>query len=94
MATADFNTINISDTFDSLDDQLTAAEAICDAVAVLVALDGAQSPSDEQALKVHNGTLAALLRHAATLLNVANAEAYSLKHQALGFVNSLENKAG
>ncbi|MDP3332131.1 MAG: hypothetical protein Q8S55_09105 [Methylococcaceae bacterium] len=82
MATNNSNTNSIADTFDSLDEKLTTAEAICDAV--IAAIDPGEDGS--QPSKLTNGAIAALLRQASTLLNVANAEAYSLRVQALGSV--------
>jgi|GEM_PF-4915279 len=86
MANINSNTDNITDNFDSLDNNMSTAEAICEAVAA--AIEGNAICADgARASRLSDGSITTLLLHAATLLNVANAEAYSLR------LHALENKS-
>lgn len=88
MAVNDFIINTITANFDSLDNNLSDAEAICNAMASLVELGSPLSAigeEGEQLSKAHPGNIATLLRHAAVLLNVASEEAYNLRLHALSF---------
>ena len=78
MTTLNSTTNTLAGHFDSLDEKLESAEAICHALAEMFSIEDPTKPA------ISKASVASLAKQAATLLNVANAEAYSLRLEAVG----------
>ena len=100
MATHDSTSNKITNYFGVIDEQLMAARAVCDAAAVLVALERAPSHHDTHpshnlltgggyahGLKVNDETLPTLLKHAATLIDMAHNDADCMREDAIEAIN-------
>lgn len=96
MADKDFTSNRITDYFCVIDEQLKAARAICDAAAVLSALERAPSHHDTHpshniltgggyahGLRARNETLPTLLKQAANLIDMAHNDADCMREDAI-----------
>lgn len=104
MANKDSISNQITNYFDVIDEQLKAARAICDAAAVLIALERAPSHHDTHpshniltgggyahGLKVGNETLPILLKQAANLIDMAHNDAGCMREEAIEALTSKAN---
>lgn len=104
MANKDSISNQITNYFDVIDEQLKAARAICDAAAVLTALERAPSHHDTHpshniltgggyahGLKVRDETLPILLKQAASLIDMSHNDADCMREEAIEAMTSKAN---